>query len=159
MLIRPTRIAGSELAPSNRLVRFQAIHVGVRAGRRPAEHMAMLIWCPDAARHGKCERCRVMPAAGAYARPLALRSRKAAAAIHRVDFRHRVLVVRARVALLAVQWMSPNPARSRRESARVRDAAAFPAAASAAAAGIRRRRYHLFVDGLSRRGICSDLAR
>jgi hypothetical protein len=34
-LLATSRIAGDELAPSNRLVRFQAIHVGVRASRRP----------------------------------------------------------------------------------------------------------------------------
>jgi hypothetical protein len=38
----------------------------------------------------------------AYARPLARRSRKAAAAIPRIDFRLRVLVVRISTVLLAV---------------------------------------------------------
>jgi hypothetical protein len=37
-LIRPPWIAGDELASENRFVRFQATHVGVRAGRRSAEH-------------------------------------------------------------------------------------------------------------------------
>jgi len=31
-------IAQNELASQSRFVRFQAIHVGVHAGRRPAEH-------------------------------------------------------------------------------------------------------------------------
>jgi hypothetical protein len=81
-----------------------------------------------------------MPAVGAYARPLAVRSRKAAAAIPRVDSRPRVLVVRVKKALLAVRRMSSKLAGSRRGSARVGAAVAFPVAASAPAAGIRRRR-------------------
>jgi len=44
----------------------------------------------------------LMAAVGAYARPLARRSRKAAAAIPRIDFRLRVLVVRISSLLLAV---------------------------------------------------------
>jgi hypothetical protein len=59
-----------------------------------------------AARQSKFERRRLMPAAGAYARPPALRSRKAAASIPRVDSRHRVLVVCSKNVLLAVQRMS-----------------------------------------------------
>ena len=63
---------------------------------------AMLIAAVTQQTHSNFERRRLMPAVGAYARPLALRSRKAAAAIHRVDFRFRVLVVRVSRALLAV---------------------------------------------------------
>jgi hypothetical protein len=50
---------------------------------------------------GAFESRRLMAAVGAYARPLTRRSRKAAAAIPRVDSRRRVLVVQARTALLA----------------------------------------------------------
>ena len=39
-LLATARIAGHELASPNRIVRLQAIHVGVRAGWRPAEHSA-----------------------------------------------------------------------------------------------------------------------
>ena len=48
-LIPPTRIAGHELASWNRFVRFQVMHVGVRAGRRQPNTSAMLICCRDAA--------------------------------------------------------------------------------------------------------------
>jgi hypothetical protein len=77
---------------------ISAIRVGVLRKSTPAEHI----------RNAECrrlqriwERRRLMPAVGAYARPLAVRSRKAVAAIPRVDFR-RVLVVRVSRMLLAV---------------------------------------------------------
>ena len=98
-LIRPTRIAGSELAAWNRVVRFQAIHVGVRAGRRPVEHTGNAP-LPDAV--ANLESRRLVAVVGAYARPLTRRSRKADAAIPRIDSRLRVFVVRASRALLAV---------------------------------------------------------
>jgi hypothetical protein len=102
-LIRSTRIAENELASQNRFVRFQAIHVGVHAGRRPAEHIGMRRTCADAVvGTSHPQHRRLMPAVGAYARPFVVRSRKAAAAIRRVDFRRRVLVVQTSKTLLAV---------------------------------------------------------
>ena len=103
-LIRPTRIAGYELASLNRVVRFQATYVGVRAGRRRAEHTGHAHCCRDAADSQQLQTSS--PDAGLWARTpgrFHCVSRKAAAAIPRVDFRRRVLVVRTSIAFLAVR--------------------------------------------------------
>jgi hypothetical protein len=101
-LIRPPRIAEHELASENRFVRFQTNSCR-RTRRSAASRPQRRCSLPAVTRpiHGNFKRRRLMPAVGAYARPLA-RSRKAAAAIHRDDFRRRVFVVRVTRALLAV---------------------------------------------------------
>jgi hypothetical protein len=66
---------------ANRFVRFQALRVGVRAGRSPAQHIGNAHSYARIIGAFPWDRRRLMPAVGAYARPIALRSRKAAAAI------------------------------------------------------------------------------
>src|SRR5262245_57951720 len=76
--------------------------------------------------HDGTESRRLMAAVGAYARPLARRSRKAAAAIRRSDFRPRVLVVRTSTVLVAVQRMSSRLANSRCGNRRGTRCGSFP---------------------------------
>jgi hypothetical protein len=101
-LIRPTRIAGRELADgkSLRSISGDSCRRTGRstAGRTPRQCSLL----PDGVASPQFESRCLMPAVGAYARPLARRSRKAAAAIRRVDSRPRVLVVRVSRALPAV---------------------------------------------------------
>src|SRR5262245_54274558 len=69
---------GSRTRGANRFVRFQALHVGVRAGRSPAEHIGNVHSCARIIGAFQAttmwDRRRLMPAVGAYARPIALRS-------------------------------------------------------------------------------------